>query len=38
MKKKNRLFRLAHMSPLLEGELYEDLGILGKGKLIEDLS
>ena len=30
-------FKLAHLLPLLEGDLYEELSILGKGKLSKDV-
>jgi len=30
-------FKLAYVSPLLEGELHKELGISGEGKLIKDL-
>ena len=37
MKENTGHFRLAHTLLLLEGEFCKDLGILGKGKLTEDL-
>jgi hypothetical protein len=37
MKENTGCFRLAYTLLLLERELHEDLGILGEGKLIEDL-
>ena len=37
MKKNVGRFKLVCTLPLLEGELHEELGILGESKLLEDL-
>ena len=37
MKENTRQFKAVHILPLLEGELYEELGISEEGKLTEDL-